>query len=390
MKRRLFFALLLIAAYAFQFDFGGVHRLQAAPPRSENDSSPGVPAVMTERAGSVSGFVSSEHAQDTTDLRLQLLQASGTVLRTERTDDAGGFTFYPVDGGVYRLQVLDRRGRLLGVENADALSFTLLDGQALALNLRLNAAPPDAASALAPDAVAATYQITGVLTAAIGGLPIANVTIDAYTLDNFFAQEVGTNAQGEFRMSSLVPGSYKLQFYTDPSSPAYVSQWYNNQSTFASATPVVVVAGTTTQNVNVALALGGRISGTVTAADTGLPLPTGSGGIQVYDANGGFAAYGIRDALGNYSTGGLSSGSYRVRFSAASNQPYLTVYYNNKATLTDGDLVSVTAPNVTTNINGALPAGRRSRDMSRRRTMACPLQMQTFLSTIVRVACGTM
>ena len=83
-----------------------------------------------------------------------------------------------------------------------------------------------------------------------------------------------------------------------------------------SGTGVSVTMGATTSGINFGLAVGGRISGTVTDAGTGAPLANVQ--LAVYNASGSSVAYGDTNASGVYTTSaGLPAGTSYVRTNMA-------------------------------------------------------------------------
>jgi hypothetical protein len=58
-----------------------------------------------------------------------------------------------------------------------------------------------------------------------------------------------TNASGQYTISGLVPGSYKVEFFDS----GYIAQYYDDQTSFASANPVVVARESTTPGINASL-----------------------------------------------------------------------------------------------------------------------------------------
>lgn len=77
-----------------------------------------------------------------------------------------------------------------------------------------------------------------------------------------------------------------------------------------SAVPVTISAGSVTTGVDFSLNLGHRISGTVTDAVSGDPLPNRN--VEVFTSTGARLALEFTDAMGNYQTGGLPDGDYRI------------------------------------------------------------------------------
>jgi Carboxypeptidase regulatory-like domain len=77
--------------------------------------------------------------------------------------------------------------------------------------------------------------------------------------------------------------------------------------------------------------------------------PSGEGGLPCQKTNGS----------GEYTISGLTSGEYEVEFAPPSNSglDYITRYYNEKSSFKEANLVTVSAPNATPNINAELEEG---------------------------------
>jgi hypothetical protein len=78
---------------------------------------------------------------------------------------------------------------------------------------------------------------------------IQNVRARVYDQSNVSVAYAYTNAQGNYTVSGLPAGSYKVYF----THAAYVSEWYNDKASFAAADPVTVTAGNTSANINAAM-----------------------------------------------------------------------------------------------------------------------------------------
>jgi Carboxypeptidase regulatory-like domain len=114
----------------------------------------------------------------------------------------------------------------------------------------------------------------------------------------------------------------------------------------------------------VALAAGGGISGTVTAADGGAPIE----GIEVCafplgpeSSEGEELKCVFTNAGGEYDITGLATGSYEVEYfsPASSSLNYITQYYNDRSNFNEADPVAVTSPTTTTGIDAQMSEGGR-------------------------------
>ena len=136
----------------------------------------------------------------------------------------------------------------------------------------------------------------------------------------------------------------------------YLTSYYNGQASLAEADAVSVTLGGVTGNINAALVLGGKITGTVTAAAGGALLEDVT--VYAYTSKTAgtydYVAYDYTGADGVYTLSGLTAGTYYLRFAKTD---YLPSYYNGRASLAEADGVSVTLGGVTGNINAALAEG---------------------------------
>ncbi len=198
-------------------------------------------------------------------------------------------------------------------------------------------------------ASAATGAITGTITDEVTGDGIADACVE--TSDSGGTFEVITESDGNYTLSGLATGNYKLSFFSCFGAN-YVQEWYANEQTLQAADPVSVTDGQTTPNINAALAHGGTITGTVTN-DDGDPVQ----GIAVSAYNNTHGGSAITDANGNYTITGLGAGAYTVRFVDTGLNTYVAQYYNDKTGESAAEPVSVTVENTTPDIDAALHRG---------------------------------
>ena len=205
-----------------------------------------------------------------------------------------------------------------------------------------------------------TGSISGTVTAATGGGALSGICVAAYATANSTSPLASATTQGDgtYAVTGLPAGTYNLEFSVGcGNSGNYLTQWYNNETSFIVANAVTVSAGSTTSAINAALATGGTITGTVTAASGGASL---SGiCVDINQIGGSGAGTATTAANGTYSISGLSTGSYDVEFftGCGNSGNYLTQWYENQPTSGSAISVPVSAGATTASINAALVTG---------------------------------
>ena len=154
---------------------------------------------------------------------------------------------------------------------------------------------------------APSVSISGTVTSALDGSAVMNGTVYAYLdAESYRSNYADIESDGSYAFNDLPAGDYRLSFEGYSTDGAFSTQWYSGAADSESATPVPVVDGAATTNINVALQPGIAISGTVTDAATGAPIVNA----WVY----GWSGYGANtDANGHYSTTVSAPGSYQIQ-----------------------------------------------------------------------------
>ena len=203
--------------------------------------------------------------------------------------------------------------------------------------------------------LAAGASITGVIGAAgTGPLYGAGVTaFDAVT--NEWRASSGTTPDGAYRLDGLAAGSYKLSFTSNDSS--WLPEWWNDKPTFATADPIELSAGEAMTDVNVVLAPGAIISGTVTA-DGGGPLEFAY--VAVQPANGGQYDWVVSVSTasdGHFTAGPLPAGDYKLKVDSPPGLGYLTEWWNDRTSFASADVIPVASGEVVGGKDVALAHG---------------------------------
>jgi len=213
-----------------------------------------------------------------------------------------------------------------------------------------------AAVLAAPAAALAAGSISGTVTAAAGGAPVAEVEVCAEVSggsEDFECTE--TDGDGEYALAALAPGSYRVEFLP-PSSTNLVFEYFDGKTLASQANPVTVVDGVDTPNVDATLDLGGSIAGRVGDEATGLPI---EGAIVCARVVGGesTAGCGVSGAAGDYVVGPLRAGTYKLYSLGPEESGYLFQYYSGKPSLETGDPIGVSAGAATPSVNFGLYKG---------------------------------
>ena len=208
--------------------------------------------------------------------------------------------------------------------------------------------------------------VSGTVTDASTGAPLASVQVDVYAWNRARAGGGRTDALGHYAAAGLPAGTYYVRTdagadYLDEVFPGVPCPDVSCAVTTGSGVPVT--AGATTPGIDFALgaaaAAGGAIAGTVTDAGTGSPLagiPVG-----IYTPAGGWAGWAPTDVHGAYTKTGLAPGTYYVRTSGS--LPYVDQLYagvpcpDGGCTLAAGTAVIVTAGATAANIDFGLERG---------------------------------
>ena len=163
----------------------------------------------------------------------------------------------------------------------------------------------------------------------------------------------------DYKIDQLITGSYRLYFEQGclavwSMDPFWVSEYFNNQSSLAKATPVHVTEGSTTSQVSAVLGFEGTITGMITDAEGG---PLENICVQAFDQNGPAGILAHTDSAGQYSLNALYGGNFKLKFSDCENTNESIVtpeFYDDKSTLEEATPVSVVTGRATPEINAEL------------------------------------
>lgn len=209
---------------------------------------------------------------------------------------------------------------------------------------------------------AGTGTISGNLTDSANH-PLADVCVAAYDSSGESVNYAISNANGNYKLPGLETGTFRVGFFAADSrinsfycnNANVLDEYYDNETTFAAATPVSVIDGFDTPDIDAQLATGGSISGTVTVAPN---FPESGICVGAYDSDGHRAAAGRTDSAGSYSLFSLETGNYRIQFEGCKEDSNVFgEFYPDKEDLDHATPISVTAGSNTANVNAQLDMG---------------------------------
>jgi len=273
---------------------------------------PGINAVLSV-GGSISGQVTNGVGVGIAGVQVSARDTANVQVLLRTTDSNGNYTIQGLPTGSYKVYfntVYVTSGSFCPEWYSDKADFASADPVAVTAGQ----------TQAGVDAVLNTGgSISGRITDADTGNPVADMEVDAYYLNgDHTGAYVYTDANGDYVLNGLSTGSYKLLFYTidynDANNTNYKTEWYNDRDNFYVAGTVGVTVGNTTAGIDAALAQnGGIITGRVTDS-----LGNGIGNVMVDTFAGEWVNlswyYALSDANGNYRLAGLPADDYIVGF----------------------------------------------------------------------------
>lgn len=132
------------------------------------------------------------------------------------------------------------------------------------------------ATEVSVDLAAAGGTIAGTVTDEATAQPIKNILLIAWQYQDglLVIKKTRTDASGAYKLGGLAAGKYYVEAIDAAKPAVYAAEFYDDLPwhVFSRSTPVIVKEGITTAGIDFGLGRGGRILGTVTYADSGLPV----------------------------------------------------------------------------------------------------------------------
>ena len=190
------------------------------------------------------------------------------------------------------------------------------------------------------------------------GNPLAELAIQLLDEEGFMVRLGQTDENGEYEIIDLNPGTYYI--YIADWLGFYLPEYYDDVTSFAEATPIVVSeAEPVAAGIDATLTQVGGISGSVLNG-AGAPLLLAQvTAFRLEEGEWVPAAATLVDPAGNYQLGNLRPDTYRVEFigferDEDNNIVVYTEYYDNVATVAAGADVVVTAATLTSAVDARL------------------------------------
>ena len=252
---------------------------------------------------SISGKVTNLGGQPLAGICVSTFDDSYYVTGSSLTDSSGDYTVGGLAAGNHKVEFSDCSDSPTHVSewSNDKPDFPSADP----ISVPSGANRPDVDATLAVGG-----SISGVVTDEAGD-PIPDVCINVFDLSSSSTGFGFTDSGGSYTVAGLHSGDHKLQF-SDCDSPAtHVPEWSGDQHDFATALPVAVTQGSDTPGIDVSLAVGGSISGTVKDG-AGHPIPDIC--VDAHDSPAFVTGSGFTQTNGKFTIGGLGDGTHKIEF----------------------------------------------------------------------------
>ncbi len=188
------------------------------------------------------------------------------------------------------------------------------------------------------------------------GVGLANAYVNLYAPGGQPVTLGSTDANGNFSFTGVAAGSYTIDFQS-PTGANYIEQWWNGESSNATADYFTLADGQSLTGMNATLAVGSTLSGTVSGA--GSPnVPLSFAGIELQGIQ--FSYFGVTstDSSGHYTITGIPAGTYTLRFSPPFNHGnYLQQWWNDQPTQETANTVTVGSAQTLTGYDAVLGVG---------------------------------
>jgi hypothetical protein len=265
---------------------------------------------------------------------------SGLVNRSAATNADGDYRVIGLTGGIYQLEFGPGCNNNRNYTQAFATARTTAGKQTSGVNAVLQVGA----------------KISGTITNA-DDQPVTGICFEIVG-NEFVGEYGGFDTSGSYSINQLVAGTYQMGFFGGCGNrSSYAPDWYDNQPSENTATPITLATGQSF-TANAVLQPGATISGKVTDASghgiSGMCVDATSP--SDVELGPGTAAPPANSRNGNYTLSNLAPGQYLVDFGCGSGGRYAEQWFPSAAAPGSADLVSAPA-GTTSGINAVLKPG---------------------------------
>jgi hypothetical protein len=222
------------------------HVVHVTAPRTTT----GVNAVLPVQ-GTITGTVlGGSPATGQAGVCVDAAATNGIATESAITSQTGAYTIKSLPPGTYQVEVGDQACNY--VSDLAALWYPDATTQAAAQTVTVASG---AATPLSPVTLPSDGSIGGTVTQS-GGSALAGVCVAATQTGPVAGLPVYavTTSSGSYSIIDLPPGTYRVEFSSGCGATGYRTQWWDDKSISATATPVTVTTGTTTSGISAVMA----------------------------------------------------------------------------------------------------------------------------------------
>lgn len=315
-----------------------------------------LPAIAAAATGSISGTVTDSLTHDPVAgvyVCASYEDAESFEEGCETTDQGGKYTIGGLGSGEYQVEFWPSIGGLNYLTQYYRGKSNWEEAEPVSVSDGLETPNIDAA-------LEEGGQIEGRVVDAVSEAGLEGVWVCAYEVnEEGFGGCTDSDVNGEYVLPGLSTGSYEVQFWPKPGS-GYLVQYYSGRQAPGEANLVPVTVGTIADEINAAMQVGGRITGTVVDAASGRGLDEIE--LCAFGLGGGeFVGCELTSPGGSYELEELPAGMYKVEFSPETeageyDDGYFNQYFEGGSSWESAQWISVSAGGTVPGVNARLVA----------------------------------
>ncbi len=301
-------------------------------------SSVGNTFVEETPTGLISGTVVDDAAAPIADVMIELLDAAGAVIDTTMTDSSGAWSFTGLLAGDYSVRELQPTG-YTSATNIAGTNAAIAGPDVISASIPIGPSPANSSVGNTFVERAGTGTISGAVRT-VGGIPIADVTVDLLDADGAVIATTVTAADGTYSFTSVPAGAFTLR-EAQPAGYDTAGEEPGNGAIDAGENLIAVslaAGGTSAGNVFLESTPTGRVSGSV-VTEAGTPIAGVR--IEAVDAAGNVIGTTTTAADGSWAIADLPRESITVREVQPDRYDSVSVEPGDDATTVTVDSVTV-------------------------------------------------